>query len=132
MTIRNYYTDRYKGLFMLIDFYWYIKINISMKKYMTKYSKLFIHNFIKFEISMKRYMKKKLNFYTYFINNENACSCSNFPWQTIYIIQLIIFSSFFFDRFSDFFFMLKKLFWNSVKTLLFIELYLFRKYHRIT
>lgn len=57
--IRNYYTDRYKGLFMLIDFCWYIKINISMKKYMTKYSKLFIHNFIKFEISMKRYMKKK-------------------------------------------------------------------------
>lgn len=128
MTIRNYYTDRYKGLFMLIDFYWYIKINISMKKY----SKLFIHNFIKFEISMKIYIWKKLNFYTYFINNENACSCSNFLWQTIYIIQLIIFSSFFFDRFSDFFFMLKKLFWNSVKTLLFIELYLFRKYHRIT
>lgn len=45
---------------------------------MTKYSKLFIHSFIKFEISMKRYMKKKMNFYTYFINNENACSCSNF------------------------------------------------------
>lgn len=43
---------------MLIDFYWYIKINISMKKYMTKYRKLFIHNFIKFEISMQRYMKK--------------------------------------------------------------------------
>lgn len=74
MTIRNYYTDRYKGLFMLIDFYWYIKINISMKKY----SKLFIHNFIKFEISMKRYLEKKMNVYTYFINNENACSCSNF------------------------------------------------------
>lgn len=58
LTIRNYYTDRYKGLFMLIDFYWYIKINISMKKYMTKYRKLFIHNFIKFEISMQRFMKK--------------------------------------------------------------------------
>lgn len=43
---------------MLIDFYWYIKINISMKKYMIKYSKFFIYNFIKFEISMKRYMKK--------------------------------------------------------------------------
>lgn len=59
---------------MLIDFYWYIKINISMKKY----SKFFIYNFIKFEISMKRYMEKKMNVYIYFINNENVCLCSNF------------------------------------------------------
>lgn len=34
--IRNYYIDRYKGLFMLIDFYWYIKIDISMKKIYDK------------------------------------------------------------------------------------------------
>lgn len=41
--IRNYYTDRYKGLFMLIDFYWYIKIDISMKKI---YDKKNIVNFL--------------------------------------------------------------------------------------
>lgn len=34
--IRNYYTDRYKGLFMLIDFYWYIKTDNSMKKIYDK------------------------------------------------------------------------------------------------